>query len=333
MPELMQFNDEQNAALVAARESFNVNEEAKGVVSPLVGNASPIGIDAWRRIDGRATLVQRDVLNVFNRLASANTIPVGVGDIVSYYAQVSDSGEANVTMDGRNQGKNDQANVKFIGTPVPVIDDYVRFGWRQMAVMGKGGVNLEVASIQNAQRKVAEKMEDMVLNGQSATVVGGNTIYGLRNFPQRNTNTHGFDLSATTGANWLAAFVKLVNALVGDNAFGRVTVFLNYGDYVYADMNEFTSGYPKTILQRLREISQIADIVPCSKVPADEILGVAGLETGEWGGILSASPMVTVPLNRANAQDDYVFKVMAMVAPQFRSDFDGKAPVAHITAS
>lgn len=328
---MLKFTAEQELAVNAAREGFNTSQTAVAAQSSLVGNASPIPLDAWRRIDSRGAMIQRDVLAVFNRLATSNQTPVGVGDIVNFYPQVSDSGEVHVSMDGRSDGKVDQANVKYVGTPVPVFDSYARFGWRQMETMRKGG-NLDTDTIANHQRKVAEKLEDVALNGLPGVVVGGNTIYGLRTFPERSTNTHGFDLGTTaTGANWLAAFSKLVNALVGDNAFGRVTVFLNYADYVYASLNEYTAGYPKTILQRMQEIGQVAEIVPAAKVPANDMIGIAGLATGEWGSILQAMPLVTRPKARANPEDDYVFGVLAMAAPQFRADYEGRSQIAHIT--
>lgn len=299
-----------------------------------VGNSAPIGPEAWRRLDTRATTIARDVLAVFSRLAAASTTPVGMGDIMSYFPQISDSGDVSVSMDGRHVGKSDAAVVKYVGTPVPIISAEARFGWRQMEVMRKSGTMLETETIANKMRKVMEKLEDMVLNGDSAVNVAGNTIVGLRNHPQRNTGTHGFDLNSTaTGANWLTAFKQIIDLCVADNAFGRITVFLNYADWVYASVNEFAAGYPKTILQRLREIEQIADIVPASKVPADNVLGIAGLDTGDWGSILSAMPMMTHPKTRQNAEDDYVYTVMAAQVPQFRTDFDGKAPFAHTTAS
>ena len=90
---------------------------------------------------------------------------------------------------------------------------------------------------------------------------------------------------------------------------------------------------PSTILQRLREIEQVADIVPASKIPTGNIIGIAGLETGEWGSILSAMPMVTRPKQCLNPEDDYVFGVMAAVAPQFRSDASDRTQIAHLTAS
>lgn len=330
---MLRFTPEQEQAILASRRQFDESQTriAANHTDQLVGNAAPVDIDAWRRIDTRATIVQRDVLSVFNRLAAASQTPLDIGDLVSYFPQVSDSGEVTVSMDGRQTGRSDQALVKYAGTPVPIVASEARFGWRQAAVNRKGAIMLDQITVENHQRRVAEKMEDMVLNGDANVVVGGQTIYGLRNHPQRNTGNHTFTLGAATGANWLTAFSQLINLLIGDNAFGRVTVFLNWGDYTYASINEFTAGYPKTILQRLREIEQIADIVPASKVPASNLIGIAGLETGGWGSILSAMPLSSRPKNRLNAEDDYVVSVMAAAAPQFRTDYDGRMPVAHTT--
>lgn len=330
---MLKFTPEQELAVNQARAQFNATQTALAAHSVLVGNAAPIPLDAWRRIDSRATRIQRDVLSVFNRLSAANSTPIAIGDLVSYFPKISDSGEVHVSMDGRSEGRQDQATVQYSGTPVPIIDSYARFGWRQMEVMRKGGNLIDTETIANHQRKVAEKLEDMVLNGLSSVVVGGSTIYGLRNFPDRTTGTHGFTLTAATGAQWLTAVSAVINGLVGDNAFGKVTVFLNFSDWTYASLNEFAAGYPKTILQRLREIEQIADIVPASKIPTGNIIGVAGLETGDWGSILSAMPMVTRPKARMNPEDDYVFGVMAAAAPQFRSDFDARSTIAHWTTA
>lgn len=332
---MLRFTPEQEQAIINSRRSFDAAQEALASRSTdqLVGNAAPVDIDAWRRIDSRATIVQRDVLAVFNRLAAASQTPLDIGDIVSYFPQVSDSGEVSVSLDGRHTGRSDQALVKYAGTPVPIVSSEARFGWRQAAVNRKGRVNIDQVTVENHQRKVAEKLEDMVLNGDSSIVVGGNTIYGLRNHPQRNAITHGLTLATATGAQWDAAIKAAVAALIGDNAFGRVTFFLNYADWFAMTSTEYAAGYPKKIIAVLREIEQVADFVPASKVPANNIIGIAGLETGGWGSILSAMPLSTRPKNRLNTEDDYVVSVMAAAAPQFRTDYDGRMPVVHATTA
>ncbi len=298
---------------------------------PMVGNAAPVLPESWRRIDDRAMRIQRDVLVVFNRLAAASSTPVAIGDLVSYYPQISDSGEVQVSMDGRNSPRGDQANVRYVGTPSPILRSDATFGWRQMEVIRKGGGLIDVETIANKQRKVAEKAEDMVLNGDASVNVAGSTIYGLRNHPLRSTGVHGLTLNGATGAQWLTAFQQIINLLIGDNAYGRATVFMHYSDWVYASINEFAAGYPKTILQRLQEIAQIAEIVPASRVPANNLLAIAGMENGDWGTILTGMGMTTRPKVRQNPEDEYVYTVMMSVAPQLRTDFDGRAPFAHTT--
>lgn len=333
---MLLFTNEQAEARNAVRRSFNESQVAMAERhQDLIGNAAPIPVDAWRRIDSRAMDIQRDVLAVYNRLARANTTPVGVADIVNFYGQTSDSGAVNFSMDGRLSGKGDQANVKYSGTPVPVMHaDPAVFGWRQMEVIRKGGgTGLDITAISNNQRKMAESMEDLAINGKSSIVVNGSTIYGLRTFPQRNTGTHGLTMASATGAQWLAVVRQMINLLIGDNAFGKVTIFVNFGDFTYIDTNDYTANYAKTILARILELQQVAEVIPCSKIPANELCGIANINTGEWGSILSAMPMVTRPKARHNPEDDYVFDTLAMTAPQFRADYDGRAPIVHLTSA
>lgn len=330
---MLKFTPNQENLVFAERDAFNAAESEMAKRQYLIGNASPLPLDAWRRIDGTATQVQRDMLVLFNRLAAASTTPVGIADLVSYYQQVSDSGEVSVSMDGRATTNGDRVLTKYMGTPVPVLrSDTARYGWREWAVMQRGGA-MDMAKIANNQRRIAEKLEDLVLNGDTSINVDDNTIHGLRTFPQRNTGTHGLTLASATGAQWLAAVKDLCAKLIADNAYGRVTVFVNYSDWFAAQNTEFTSGYPKSIATRLREIEQVAEFVQVPRLPANELIGIADFSTGSWGSILSGMPMTTRPLARYNQEDDYAFSVIASAVPQFRADYDGKSTIAHLTAA
>ncbi|WP_343639019.1 major capsid protein [Roseateles sp.] len=328
---MLRFTQNQERQILASRRAFNRAMETMAANhQDIEGNASQIPLDAWRRIDGRAVQLMRSKMAVFNRLARANTTPVDIADLVNYFPQVSDSGDVTVTMDGRNDGKADQATVKYEGTPVPIFRGNTRIGWREMAVMMRGQ-RLEIASIANDQRKIVERLENMALNGEPNILVAGTQIYGLRTFPLRNAATTGITLNGATGAQWLAVFAALLNQLLGDNNFGKVTVFMNYGDYRYADVNEFTAGYPKTILQRLKEIDAVGEIIPCSAMPVDELIGIDDIDTSDWGTVLNAMGLTTRPKARLNAEDDYVFGTIAATALQLKSDFDGRCAIAHLT--
>jgi hypothetical protein len=298
----------------------------------MIGNAAPVGLDAWRRIDARGAMIQRDVLNVFNRLARGNSTPVDMADLVSFYPKVSDSGQTNVSMDGRGPGKADQATVTFAGTPVPIVHSEAAFGFRQWAALARSAGFGAADSLAGNQRSVAEKLEDMAINGLSSIVVGGSTIYGLKTFPDRNSGTYGaFNLNGTTGANWLTAFQTVLASLIADNSFGQATVFLNYADWFYASNVDYATNYQGTILQRMLAVAGVREIVPCSKLAANDVIAVNNIDSGEWGSILTGMPITTRPKARANEMDDYAFSVMAMAAPQFRSDTNSRSHIAAYT--
>lgn len=338
---MLRFTEAQQRAINHARASFNAVQEAmasqygitaNSALDELFVHAAPIPLDAWRRVDAEAVRIQRDELVVFNSLAAASSQPVGIADLVSYFPKVSDSGGVHLSMDGRSQGSSDQAQIAYEGTPVPILNaDPVRFGWRQMAGMNKGGGTLEQDSIFNAQRKVAEMMEDIALNGAPSIKMAGATPYGLRTFPQRKTGTHGLVLNGATGQEWLDAIKALIELNHSQKAYGRVTIYVNFSDWFYASNTEFAAGYPKTIAQRVREIEQVEAIVTSTRIPADELIGVASLSSRQWGKVLNAMPMTTRPKARHNPEDDYVFGVMAATAVQFRSDWDGNSQIAHMT--
>lgn len=326
--------NDQRLAHNAPREAFDRQQAiiAANAGGSMMGNAAPIGIDAWRRIDSRGATLQRTVMAVFNRLAAANSTPVDFGDLVSYYPKIGDSGAARVSMDGRQIGRADQATVTFSGTPVPIIHDEVTFGARQWAVLAKGGGMSAADSLANSQRMVVEKLEDIVINGLSSIVVGGATIYGLKNFPDRNSGTYGaFNLNGGTGANWQTAFSTTLTSLVTDRSFGQATVFLNYADWNFAAQTDYAANYPGTILQRMQAMAGVREIIPCGALTANDIIAVNNVDTGEWGSILTGMPLTTRPKFRANDMDDYSFAVMAMAAPQFRSDASSRSHIAAYT--
>lgn len=298
----------------------------------MIGNAAPVGLDAWRRIDARGATIQRDVLNVFSRLARANSTPVDMADLVSFYPKISDSGQTNVSMDGRGPGRADQATVTFAGTPVPIVHSEASFGFRQWAVLARSQGFGAADSLAGNQRSVAEKLEDMAINGLSSIVVGGATIYGLKTFPDRNSGTYGaFNLNGGTAANWLTAFTTTLQALITDNSFGQATVFVNYSDWFYAGVTDYGSAYPGKIAQNMLAIPGVREVIPCSKLAANDIIAVNNIDSGEWGSILTGMPITTRPKARVNEMDDYAFSVMAMAAPQFRSDANSRSHIAAYT--
>jgi hypothetical protein len=330
---MLKFTAEQQAFILANRRDFNARqaEIANAHGSTMIGNALPVPRDVWGIWDREGLEIQREVLSVFNDLSSSVAMPMPIGKLVHHFQTISDSGSVNVSLDGRSKARTDQPVFEYFGTPLPIVDSTFSFGWRQMEAARSDGFAIDGAGRANAMFKVAEKLEDIVLNGDSTVVVGGSTLYGLRNHPKRNTDTHGFDLSACTGPQWLAAVAKATAALYGDLFFTEPTLYVNINDWKYARETDYSTSYAnKTIAQRVLE-SGIAGVVPASKVPADSIIAV--VKNRRVLQVLNGMPMTTRAQFRANPEDDYNFVTMAAAALEIKFDAGNKCGVAVVTAS
>lgn len=330
---MLKFTPEQQAFVVANRKLFNERQTAMAALhnSTMLGNALPIPKDVWGIWDREGIEIQREVLSVFNDLSSSVAMPMPIGKLVHHFQTISDSGSVNVSLDGRSKARTDQPVFAYHGTPLPIVDSTFSFGWRQMEAARSEGFALDGAGRANAMFKVAEKLEDIVLNGDASVVVGGAQLYGLRNHPKRATDTHGEDLSSCTGPEWLAAVNKVTAALYAKNFFVEPTIYVNINDWKYARETDYSASYAnKTIAQRVLE-SGIAGVVPASKVPADTLIGV--VKSRRVLQVLNGMPMTTRAQFRANPEDDYNFVTMAAAALEIKFDANDNCGVAVVTAA
>jgi hypothetical protein len=330
---MLKFTPEQQAFVLSNRRLFNARQAEMAALhnSTVLGNALPIPKDVWGVWDREGVEIQREVLSVFNDLAATVSMPMPIAKLVHHFQTISDSGSVNVSLDGRSKARTDQPVFNYYGTPLPIIDSTFSFGWRQMEAARSEGFALDGAGRANAMFKVAEKLEDIVLNGDAKVVVGGSQLYGLLNHPKRNTDTHGFDLSDCTGPQWLAAVNKATAALYGDKFFTEPTIYVNINDWKYARETDYSTSYAnKTIAQRVLE-SGIAGVVPASKIAADTIVAV--VKNRRTVQLLNGMPMTTRAQFRANPEDDYDFVTMAAAALEIKFDAANNCGVAVVTAS
>lgn len=336
---MLKFTKEQADWVINNRRKFNkaqkklaaetgLPEDLYGLnVNQLEGNASPLPKDAWGLWDRQFVEIQRDVLAVFSDLSS-NSLGMPIGKLVHHFAQMSDAGSTNISLDGQSEAKADSAVISYHGTPVPIIDSVMKLGWRQVAAAQSDGVSLAPDMIGNHQRKIAEKLEDLALNGDSKIKVGSDSLYGLRNHPKRNTRSTGVALKGASGANWVTEVVGLIEVLHSKNFYSPVTIYLNYSDWFYASSTDYSTQYGnKKILQALKEIEGVAAIIPASRVPANEMIGVC--KRSDVVQVLSAMPPTTRPKTRLDAEDDYIFKVMAAAAVEIKFDANDQCGVVH----
>lgn len=325
-------NDAQNQLLVhqrrAAAERDRSFAQFLGSGAGLVGNASPLPRDVWGEWDREGIEVQREVLSVFGDLAGSVSMPMPIGKLVHYFQIVSDSGSVNVSMDGRSKARTDQPTIAYEGTPLPIIDSTFSYGWRQIESARTEGFQLDGAARRNADFKVAEKLEDLALNGDSTVVVGGDQLYGLRNHPKRNTRSTTNDLNACTGPEWKEDVDATLALLHAANFKVPATLYVNWNDWRYATTTDYSTQYPnKTIAQRILEDTMVREVIPADNIPADEIIAV--VKDRRVVQVLNGMPMSTRQQFRANPEDDFNFVVMAAQAVEFKYDAEDNCGIAH----
>ena len=332
---MLRFTPEQTAALNSQRSAFNARQaqiasqhgiQAVGNAG-LLGNAAPLPLNVWGEWDREGITVQRDVLSVFNDLAATVSRPIPIGKLIHYFQIISDSGQANTSLDGRSKARVDQPTIDYAGTPIPIIDSTFFFGWRQVEAAMSEGVSLDPAARLNAAYKVAQRLELQTLNGNANIVVGGSPLYGLTNHPRRNTRATGVTLNGATGAQWLAEFNATIALLIAKNFYRPVTIYMNFGTWRYAQNTDHVIGYPKTIAQRILEDGMIKEIIPASNIAANTIIAVVK-DVGVLQ-VLNGMPMSTRAQFRANPEDDYNFVTMTAAALEVKYDAANQCGVAH----
>jgi hypothetical protein len=330
---MLRFTQEQQAYLLANRRAFNARQAVvaqmlgNAQAGTMIGNASPLPRDVWGVWDREAVEVQRQTLAVFNDLAASVAVPMPIGKLVHHFQTVSDSGAANVSLDGRSKGKTDQPVIEYHGTPLPIIDSPFSYGWRQIEAARSEGFQLDSAGRMNAMFKTAEKLESIALDGDASIVVGSAPLYGLRTNPARNTRSTGVTLNGATGAQWLAEITATLVLLHNANFKVPATLYVNWSDWFYATSTEFTAGYPKTIAQRVMELMGVREVIPADKVNADEIIAV--VKDSRVVSVLNGMPLSTRAQFRANPEDDYNFVTMAAAAVEVKFDAEDNCGVAH----
>ena len=327
---MLRFTQEQQAFVLANRRQFNAKQAEMAALhnTGMIGNALPLPKDVWGQWDREGIEVQRTTLAVFNDLASIST-PMPIGKLVHHFQTISDSGSVNISLDGRSKARTDQPVFAYHGTPLPIIDSAFSYGWRQVEAARTEGFQLDAAARANAMRKVAEKLESIALDGDANVVVGAAPLYGLRTHPKRNTRSTGETLNGATGAQWLVEFTATLKLLHGDNFKVPATVYVNWDDWFYATSTEFTTGYPKTIAQRVLELGGIREIIPADSLAADEIIAV--VKDRRVVSVLNGMPMTTRAQFRANPEDEYNFVTMAAAAVEIKFDAEDNCGVAHST--
>jgi len=293
--------------------------------------------DEWEELDRAIVQAAVAPLNMTQRMITAGlTRPLGgLGTLIAQYNQISEMTAANVSLSGNASGQKDRVDYDLVGVPVPVIFKEFELNQRYLEASRRLGDSIDTANGAAAARVVGEKVEDLLINGDSTVNLNGNTIYGLTSHPDRNTDTAtnlgGGDFG--TISNIVPTFSGILSALKADNYRGPYGVFVADTQFDQMAMAFYTDGSGQSALNRVLQIPQIQFIDSSAWLDAGEIVVVhLSKDVVELAYVQQYWPITNLEWTSGDGMQSN-FKVMTVFAPMVKSDYAGRSGVFHATGA
>jgi uncharacterized linocin/CFP29 family protein len=255
------------------------------------------------------------------------TIPNGMAKTILDTQAQSDISPASISMDGLADSVGDRPIYNLNHLPLPIIHKDFGYPARQIAVSRNGNMPLDLSTAELAARRVAEGAEQLMLGVVNPYSFEGGVIWGLTNFPSRITKTLNSPLlSAWTARTTLLDVLSMRLLSQQHLHYGPYVLYVSLSWDAYLDDDLSIYKGDLTLRDRLRRIEGIEDVVTVDylngydmvlvQMSTDVVREVVGMDitTVQWethGGMA---------LN---------FKVMCILIPQLRADFNGNTGIVH----
>jgi uncharacterized linocin/CFP29 family protein len=294
--------------------------------------------EAWLQLDTAIMRVARNRLRAVADLRSAGltfTIPNGMGTTVLEYQKMNDTGSAVISMDGLRLGGDFRPVFESAYLPLPFIHSDFQYSARQLATSRQTGAPLDTTTGEMAGRRVAEMTERLTLGRLDTYAYGGGTIYGMANFTSRLTATITSP-SATgwTAATHLAEVLAAKQTLQDAKHYGPYMVYYSSAWDKYLD-NDFNTNYPnKTLRQRIREIDGFQDIRTLDYLDTSSStynMMIVEMDTGTIRLVIGMDVTTLEWDDMGGLRKNY--KVMCIIIPQLRADYDGNTGILHASTA
>jgi hypothetical protein len=182
-----------------------------------------------------------------------------------------------------------------------------------------------------AGRRVAEMTERLTLGRLDTYTYGGGTIYGMTNFPDRLTATFTAPTdSAWTPAVHLAEMLAAKQTLQDANHYGPFMVYYSSAWDQYLD-DDFNTNYPnKTTRQRIGEIDKFDGIKTLDYLDTSTStfnIIIVEMDTGTIRLVIGMDVTTLEWDDMGGLRKNY--KVMNIIIPQLRADYDSNTGILH----
>lgn len=303
---------------------------------PLINAHATLRKDDWKILDEAVVKAAKPRLKAVADLRSKGltfNIPNGMSKTVLETETESDISGAMISMDGLRESKADRPEFSLTNLPLPIIHKDFHFSARQVMASRNGGSPLDTTTAELAARRVAETAEQLLLGTYGTYAYGGGNIYGYTNHPNRLTKT----LTAPTAGGWTPATMVqevLEMILQAQQAYhyGPYTLYVSLPWDVYMDDDYSSAKGDNTLRERLRKIDAISDVRTLDYLGSTTFVCVLVQETSDVVREVIGMDITTLQWESMGGMK-LNFKVMAIMVPQLRADFNGNMGVVHGTTA
>lgn len=217
--------------------------------------------DQWIQMDTRIQEVQRATPRVWSDIQGEGLrydIPNGMQVIMLQHQTSSDFGEAELSMSPLYRTRRDRPTHDLGAIPLMIVMEDFSWDIREIEVSRRGGVPLDLSSIENGTRNCVIKIEKLVTGTGGTYSYGGVTVYGLTNHPDRITQT----MTLPTAGGWTPAttyteVLAMVKAL-NDNYFSGPYLMWYSRDWDQYLERDYAATYQgKSLREKLESIRAI----------------------------------------------------------------------------
>lgn len=284
--------------------------------------------DEWKHYDTailKAALQRLRITSFLESKGLVYNIPNGMAATVLEYEDMSDMEAAGISMDAVTRGDRDRPEFDINYLPLPIVHKDFTLNIRALNASRTTGAPLDTTMAEAAARKVAEKIEEMILTGASAYAFGGGTLRGLLDFPNANSVTleAHWDDSAADGETMLSDTLSMKQASINARHYGPWVLLIPTGFETAVD-EDFKSNSDKSARSRLLEVSGVEDIIVCDLLTADNIVLLE--LTAETFRLVKGMGVTVVEWETEGGLVVH-YKVMAIIVPQPRADQDDRCGI------
>jgi len=305
------------------------DKDGKPLFNTLVTNApASLRKNDWIQLDTAIIKAAQPRLRVVADLRAAGLqymIPNGMGKMSLEHESTSDISDASISMDGIRQADADRPQFDLTSLPLPIIHKDFQFSARQIMASRNGGSPLDTTMGELAGRKVAEQIEKLALGEVNSYKYGGGFVYGMKTFPDTLTKS----LTAPSTSNQKTTVNEVLGMIKQSqdaNYFGDFMLYYSPEWSIHMGGDYSDNKGTHTLKSRLAAIDGIQDVRQADYLTGTTLMLVQ--MTSDVARMVIGMDITTVQWPSMGGMQ-LNFKVMAIMVPQLRSDYNNNTGIVY----